>query len=187
VYAADNNVGYNLDNFRVYAQTNPSNQSIYTEIAYASHSKPAGILEQEYFGLKCTGFFVPPGDGFYTMYIKSDDNGKLYLSPNTSIEHAELIAEAPQHTRGRWDYFDSQKSAKLNLQGGKAYYMEVWHYQGCCAWEIGIGGKFHNTTITSTQAYGEHEEQHIQVSSEIRNETHVSSSIIEWCKTSLFA
>ena len=74
-----------------------------------------------------------------------------------------------------WDYYDSQKSVPLDLKSGQAYYMEALHYQSTVVgWNVEFGAKFHNTTMTSSQAYGEHERQRIQISSEIRKETHVS-------------
>lgn len=149
----------------------------YTEFSYASDGSPTEFADDYNFCSVFKGFFIPPEDGLYTFYIQSDDVSRLFLSPNTSAEHVELIAEAPQYTRGRWDYFDSQKSAKINLQGGKPYYIQAWHYQGYGGWEIEFGAKFHNTNITSNEVYGEHEQQHIQVLSEIKKETHVSRLI----------
>ena len=80
---------------------------------------------------------------------------------------------------GTWDYYDSQKSVPKDLKSGQAYYIEVLHYQDYGGWwNIRFGAKFHNTIMTPSQAYGEHEEQRIQISSEIRKETHVSCNNI---------
>ena len=172
-YKTTSDVIFNLDNFETFMQTNSPDLITYTEVARASSNEPTEF-ENEYFCSVYKGFVVPPQNGSYTFYVRSDDTARLYLSPNTSAEDAELIAEAPQYTREEWDYFSSQKSAKINLQGGKAYYMEAWHCQGCCPWEIEFGAKLHDTSITEQQAYGEHEQQLIQILSEIRKETHVS-------------
>lgn len=146
-------------------QTNPPDLISYTEIARASDDEPTEFEDQEYFCLVYKGFFVPPKNGSYTLYIKSDDFARLYLSTNASTGQTELVAEALEYT--------TQKSIKITLQAGKAYYIEVLHCQGCCGWEIEFGAKYHDTNITSSQAYGEHEQQHIQVLSEIRKEAHV--------------
>ena len=172
-YKTTSDVIFNLDNFETFMQTNSPDLITYTEVARASSNEPTEF-KNEYFCSVYKGFVVPPQNGSYTFYVRSDDTARLYLSPNTSAEDAELIAEAPQYTREEWDYFSSQKSAKINLQGGKAYYMEAWHCQGCCPWEIEFGAKLHDTSITEQQAYGEHEQQLIQILSEIRKETHVS-------------
>ena len=172
-YGATSEVAYNLDNFETFMKTTPSDLISYTEISRASNNKPTEFEENENFCSVYKGFVVLPQNGSYTFYIRADDVARLYLSPNTSAEHVELIAEAPQYTRGRWDYFDSQKSSKMILQSAKPYYLEAWYCQGYGTWEIEFGAKYHDTNITSSQAYGEHERQHIQVSSEIRKETHV--------------
>jgi len=172
---ADNGAQYNLDKFRMYADVNPTNFSSYSDIAFASDRRPPAEFGEAFnFNSRYRGYFVPPADGLYTFYIRSDDNSRLFLSPNTSVEHAEVIAEAPFYTRERWDYFDSQKSVPLELKSSQAYYIEVLHYQGNGPWHVEFGAKFHNTTMTSSQLYGEHEEQRIQISSEIKKETHVS-------------
>lgn len=186
-YRGTSSVWYNLDNFKTFMATNSPNLTSYTEIARASNNEVTEFEENEIFCSVYKGFVVLPWNGSYTFYIRSDDIARLYLSPNTSAEHVELIAEAPQYTRGRWDYFDSQQSAKMALQSGKPYYIEAWHCQGYGAWEIQFGAKFHDTNITSSQAYGEHEQQHIQVFSEIRKETHVSKEKLlchmQWCRS----
>jgi len=173
---AGNGAQFNLDRFRTYADSNPTNFSSYAEVAFATSRQPSEFGESSYFNSRYRGYFVPPADGLYTFYIRSDDNSRLFLSPNTSVEHAEIIASAPSHTRGRWDYFDSQKSVQFELKSDQAYYLEALHYQfgGHHPWNIEFGAKFHNTTIASNQAHGEQEEQRIQISSEIRKETHVS-------------
>ena len=167
---------YNLDTFREHADTNPTEFISYAEIAFASNRRPPAEFGERFrFNSRYRGYFVPPYDGLYTFYIRSDDNSRLYLSSNSSVEHAEVIAESPYYSREVWDYFDSQKSVPLDLKSGQAYYIEALHYQNNAGgWHVEFGAKFHNTTMTSSQAYGEHERQRIQISSEIRKETHVS-------------
>ena len=174
-----NGAQFNLDNFRAYADAYPTEFSSYTEIAFASDRRPpAEFGERFHFNSRYRGYFVPPYGGLYTFYIRSDDNSRLFLSPNNSVEHAKVIAESPHHSRQRWDFFESQKSVPLELKSGQPYYMEVLHHQSIYGgWHVEFGAKFHNTNMTSSQAYGEHEKQHIQISSEIRKETHVSCNI----------
>ena len=171
----DNGARYNLDSFREYADENPTNHSSYSEIAFATNRRPPAEFGESFvFNSRYRGYFVPPYDGLYTFYIRSDDNSRLFLSPNNSVEHAEIIADAPTYTREIWDLYDTQKSVPLELKSGQAYYLEALHYQGYGGWHVEFGAKFHNTTMTSSEVYGEHEEQRIQISSEIRKETHVS-------------
>ena len=172
----DNGARYNLDIFRAYADTNPTEFSSYTEIAFASNTRPPAEFGEGFrFNSRYRGYFTPPYDGLYTFYIRSDDNSKLFLSPNNSVDHAEVVAESPENSRQLWDYFDSQKSIPLDLKSGQPYYIEALHYQtNRGGWYVEFGAKFHNTTMTSSQVYGEHEKQRVQISSEIRKETHVS-------------
>ena len=172
----DNGAQYDLDNFRTYADMNPTNLSSFAEIAFATDSQlPAEFGEDFNFNSRYRGYFIPPYDGLYTFYIRSDENSRLFLSPNNSVEYAKVIAESPYYSRERWDYYESQKSVPLELKSGQAYYIEVLHHQTAGGgWHVEFGAKFHNTTMTSSQAYGEHEKQRIQISSEIRKETHVS-------------
>ena len=97
-----------------------------------------------------------------------------------------MVAESPHYSRERWDYFESQKSVPLELKSGQPYYIEVLHHQTRYGgWHVEFGAKFHNTNMTSSQAYGEHEKQRIQISSEIRKETQVSSKYITLLKICL--
>ena len=163
----------NLDRFRTNANDNPPNVEGYVEIAYATSQRPSQFGEEFYFNSKYTGFYVPPFSGWYTFYIRSDDSSRFYLSSNMLAEHTELVAYANEHTRGRWNHFSTQKSVPIELEGGKPYYLEVLHSQGPGGWDLGFGAKYHNTNLTSSEAYGEHEEQQIVLSAEIIKETHV--------------
>ena len=164
---------WNLDSFRVTANSVPANNEGYTEIAYGTSQRPSQFGETTFFNSKYTGFFVPPFSGLYTFYIRSDDLSRFYLSPNMSAEHTELIAYAPRFTAGMWDHFPSQKSEPVELEGGKPHYLEILHTQGVGPWDIGFGAKYHNTNFTSDEVYGEHEEQQIVLSAEIKKEIHV--------------
>ena len=161
----------------MFANQNPTKFTSYAEIALATNRRPPSEFGEAFnFNSRYRGFFVPPYDGLYTFYIRSDDNSRLFLSPNNSVEHAEVIAEAPFYSRERYNYFESQKSDPLELKSGQAYYLEALHHQTPYGgWNVDFGAKFHNTTLTSSQVYGEHEEQRIQISAVIIKETHVSS------------
>ena len=176
VYVGDNGAQYNLNGFRAHADENPPSFSSYAEIAFATNRRPPAEFGEDFrFNSRYRGYFVPPYDGLYTFYIRSDDNSRLFFSPNSSVEHAEIIADAPFYTWERWNFYDSQKSVPLELKSGQAYYLEALHYQNQHGgWHVEFGAKFHNTTMTSSEVYGEHEEQRIQISAEIRKETHVS-------------
>ena len=39
-------------------------------------------LDAELFTVRISAYFVPPSDGQYTFYVKADDEGALYFSPD---------------------------------------------------------------------------------------------------------
>ena len=110
----------NLDRVdeRPYGYPNTSFNWTVQERAYRDYQNPAEFGERTYFQQRYSGFFVPPIDSLYTFNFISDDRLRLYLSPNTSREHKELIAYANSHTRGKWNNFDTQFSRPIPLQGG---------------------------------------------------------------------
>jgi len=166
------NLDWDLTRFRAFANDNPPNNEGYTEIAYGTSQRPSQFGEEFSFNSKYIGFYVPPFSGWYTFYIRSDDLSRFYLSPNMSAEHTELVAYANRYTNS-WSTFSTQKSVPIELEGGKPYYLEVLQNQGNGPWNIGFGAKYHNTNLTSSEAYGEHEEQQIVLSAEIVKEMQV--------------
>ena len=111
------------------------------ERAYRDEDSPREFGERYNFVQRFSGFFVPPLTSLYTFVIRSYDHSRLYLSPNVSDEHKQLIAYAPQHTRRRWNYFPTQTAAPILLEAGKAYYMEAISNQGGGYWDLGISAK----------------------------------------------
>jgi len=94
---------------------------------------PREFGERYYFVQRFSGFFVPPLTSLYTFVVRSDDQSRLYLSPNMSDEHKQLIAYAPYHTSRSWNRFPEQTSAPILLEAGKAYYMDAVSNQGPAA------------------------------------------------------
>ncbi len=81
---------------------------------------------------RLSGWLRPPSTGLYTFWIASDDSGLLFLSPDASPDHAQLIASnvvgnatLPQE----WDRFPSQRSMPVKLQAGDFYYIKTLHFQ----------------------------------------------------------
>jgi hypothetical protein len=71
-------------------------------------------------------WLIPPMTGEYTFWIAGDDNSRLYLSTDETIENAELIAEVPEWTNPReWTKYPQQKSAKIYLEEGNKYYLSA--------------------------------------------------------------
>lgn len=83
------------------------------------------------YGSRMSGYLIPKVSGYYTFWLASDNDGKLYLSPDEDPDHANPIA----HVNGwtwhlQWEKFSSQKSQPIHLVAGKAYYIEGVHKEG---------------------------------------------------------
>ena len=98
---------------------------------------------------------------------------RLYLSPNTSRAHKEMIADAPSYTGGSWDRFPTQSSRRIRLEAGKSYYIEALHAQAGGLWSLEFGVKALSLNLTDDQVLADHEEQEIDVSSDVVLETQV--------------
>ena len=156
------------------------------ESLYRDHRYPREFGERRNFVQRFSGFFVPPLSGLYTFSIQSDDQSRLYLSPNMSAEHKQLIANAPQHTRRSWTFFSTQTAEPVLLEAGKPYYIEFVLNQFSYGWDIGISAKIHNLIWNSYPFNGDNEVQRINISSLVVKEEHVSNSMLEWLtKTSM--
>ena len=155
------------------------------ERLYRDHSSPREFGERRRFTQRLSGFFVPPLTSLYTFSIRSDDQSRLYLSPNMSAEHKKLIANAPQHTRHSWTFFSTQTANPVLLEAGKAYYIESVLNQFSYGWDIGISAKIHNLSWNSYPFNGDNEVQRINISSLVVKEEHVSNSMLEWLTKTL--
>ena len=137
------------------------------ERTYRDSNYPADLGESLMFNSRYTGFFVPPVSSLYTFNILSDDRSRLYLSPNASSAHKEVIAFAPQHTRGSWTFFPQQLSQPIFLEAGSVHYIEAVHSQGPGFWSLGFGAKLHSLNWTDDRALADHEIQSIEITSEV--------------------
>ena len=148
------------------------------ERTYRTSSHPSSFGERIDFNQRYTGFFVPPITSDYIFSILSDDRMRLFLSPNTSRTHKEMIADAPYYTANRWNRFPTQSSRRIRLEAGKSYYMEALHSQTRGPWTIAFGVKALSLNLTDGRALADHEEQEIDVSSVVVHETQVCWSNI---------
>ena len=101
-----------------YRYPNTSYNWTVQERAYRnSWNYPSEFGESTRFTQRYTGFFVPPLDSYYTFNLISDDGARLYLSPNMSREHKELVAYISSYSF-TWDRFSTQKSQPIYLKAG---------------------------------------------------------------------
>jgi hypothetical protein len=78
------------------------------------------------YGARIRVYLTPTTSGEYHFYIASDDQGRLLMSPDDSIENATQIAYVTDWCRYHiWDKYPEQKSAAINLVAGERYFMEA--------------------------------------------------------------
>jgi hypothetical protein len=69
------------------------------------------------FGLRVTGYLVPPETGTYEMWVDSDDEGQIWLSDNHDKDAIKKLG-------------DRGKRVKVDLNKGKFYAFQVFHKEG---------------------------------------------------------
>uniref|UniRef100_A0A3Q1GNU6 PA14 domain-containing protein n=1 Tax=Acanthochromis polyacanthus TaxID=80966 RepID=A0A3Q1GNU6_9TELE len=74
--------------------------------------------ELNYFSTRTRGFLVPPTSGNYRIYLNCDDRCELYMSNSSRPESKPYFVS-------NFNKMDSQKSDVMDLEKGKAYYIEV--------------------------------------------------------------
>ena len=146
------------------------------ERTYRTSGDVREFNENTFFTQRYSGFFVPPVTSLYTFQIQSDDLSRLYLSPNTSEEHKQIIAFADAFTRNRRDFFPSQTSEPVFLEAGSYHYIEALLSQFSGPWHLGFGAKVHSLDWTSYPYQADKEVQRINITSTVVKEQHVSGS-----------
>lgn len=86
--------------------------------------------EGDYRLTRMRAWLRPPVSGEYTFWISSDDSSELWLSPNAKPEEAgrvAMVASGNWTDFREWSRHSSQRSEKVHLQAGEAYYLEALH------------------------------------------------------------
>jgi hypothetical protein len=99
------------------------------------------------YGVRIRGYIHPGTSGTYTFWTASDDASSVLLSTDDNPENATRICYVSGWTNAtEWTKETNQKSASIQLEAGKAYYMESLFKEGTggdnhsVAWQI-EGGK----------------------------------------------
>lgn len=83
------------------------------------------------YGVRLSGFVIPPANGDYTFYVCSDDQGALFLSTDDAPARKVQIAAEPAWNSPRDWVTTSRRPNKENiskpipLQVGRRYYIEL--------------------------------------------------------------
>ena len=81
-----------------------------------------------YYGNRLRGYIFPPMSGEYVFSIASDDNSELFLSVDDDPANKVKIASVPVAvSQGNYGQHPQQRSARIVLEGGRGYYIEVLH------------------------------------------------------------
>lgn len=103
---------------------------------------------QDNYGTRIRGYVHPPQTGEYTFWISGDDNSILYLSASALPAEATPIASVPTWTASReWDKFTEQQSVTIELEAGKAYYIEALHKEGSGGDNLAAGWQLPDGTM----------------------------------------
>jgi hypothetical protein len=91
----------------------------------------ANLLEKERFvgynyGVRMTGWLVPPISGSYCFWISSDDSGELGLSIDDDPANLIVRCFQPYESPSRdWFFYRDQQSELISLVAGQVCYFEV--------------------------------------------------------------
>ena len=81
-----------------------------------------------------------PTTGNYTFWIASDDTGELWLSTDENPANKVKVAYVTGWTYPRqWDKYTTQRSAPVNLVGGRKYYIEALLKEGTGGDHLAVG------------------------------------------------
>jgi signal transduction histidine kinase len=86
----------------------------------------------EYHLTRMRGFLHPPASGQYTFWIASDNSSELWLSTDVERSKMRKIASVARYEWTlvhEWTKFPSQRSEKIWLNAGQAYYIEALQEQ----------------------------------------------------------
>ena len=100
------------------------------------HSESIGSFELptnegDEYGVRISGFLVPPKTGDYIFYIVSDDSSRLFLSTDESAENKQMLAELTGWRGAKhWETIAPKSiSEPKALQADKRYWIEAWYRQ----------------------------------------------------------
>jgi fibro-slime domain-containing protein len=121
-----------------------TNPSLGTYVPYSDTlSSPylGSNLDKFNYGLKWTGWLIPPLTGAYTFITRSDDESRFYLSSDAEETHlsAQPICSIEPGWVVSWPTTGQAVSAPVPLEAGQRYYFEYYHKQGG-GWDVGQMG-----------------------------------------------
>ncbi|XP_067882121.1 fibrocystin-like isoform X3 [Heterodontus francisci] len=106
------------------------------------------------FSARFRGYFVAPDTNNYTFWIQANGKATLYLSQSEDPTEKVKIASIPSAISKwedkwecNWDEEWQQKSKKVQLSGGRKYYLEAIYHGKTLSSEMKVGIQLHNTWL----------------------------------------
>ncbi|WP_168194028.1 PA14 domain-containing protein [Pontibacter sp. SGAir0037] len=100
------------------------------------------------YGTRIRGYVTAPATGQYTFWLSGDDVAELWLSTSESPAGKVRIAYLDAYTYSReWTRYSTQQSAKINLEAGKRYYVEVLQKEQGGGDHVAVGWQLPNATF----------------------------------------
>gem|GEM_PF-4133662 len=81
------------------------------------------------YGTRIRAFFVPPSNGVYRFYIRSDDASQLFINPNGTDPAGKVLVAREDGCCQAYGAGNSM-SAGFPMTAGNLYYFEVLHKEG---------------------------------------------------------
>lgn len=130
----DSNCGAKLDTWTVIPGRSISDLMSGTDDLESSPNRTerlSSLLEivadqGENYGIRMTGWLIPPVSGGYTFWIASDDTSELWLSTDDDPTKKGIVCNCSSSVQPReWNVNSEQRSSVIQLLAGQAYYFEV--------------------------------------------------------------
>ncbi|KAK2830693.1 hypothetical protein Q5P01_018624 [Channa striata] len=106
--------------------------------------------EIDLFTSRYRGFFVPPADGNYKLYLWCDDRCELYLSNSSRPENKVKVAFQPYGVSG-YRQMASQISPVMVLEKDEPYYLEILMQEYYSSSGVNIGLFHEESSFTKDQ------------------------------------
>ncbi|HOW67556.1 MAG TPA: PA14 domain-containing protein [Candidatus Paceibacterota bacterium] len=116
-----------LTNSQIFKDGKPTSVSAVTGV----FETPSNVADN--YGLRVYGLLIPPISGAYTFWIATDDAGQLFLSSNDNPANkgtTPIAAVSGWAGIREYNKEAGQKSAPINLEAGKMYYVEALMKEG---------------------------------------------------------
>ena len=116
-----------------------------TTAIVTNFESPSGIMD--HYGVRLSGYLIPPETGDYTFYLASDNQGELWLSSDSSPAHKHKIAFEPEWNSSRdWTGVARRPnreniSGPVPLKANVPYYVEALMEEGTGGDNLGVAWK----------------------------------------------